>query len=52
MKNIIKKTYSKGISRYISLMGTALVLALVLLLVSCGAERSFKKGEKFLALGE
>lgn len=52
MKNIIKKTYSKGISRYIPLMGTALVLALVLLLVSCGAERSFKKGEKFLALGE
>ena len=52
MKNIIKKTYSKGISRYIPLMGTALVSALVLLLVSCGAERSFKKGEKFLALGE
>ena len=52
MKNIIKETYSKGISRYIPLMGTALVLALVLLLVSCGAERSFKKGEKFLALGE
>lgn len=52
MKNIIKKTYSKGISRYIPLMWTALVLALVLLLVSCGAERSFKKGEKFLALGE
>ena len=52
MKNIIKKTYSKGISRYIPLMGTALVSVLVLLLVSCGAERSFKKGEKFLALGE
>lgn len=52
MKNIIKKTYSKGISRYIPLMGTALVSAFVLLLVSCGAERSFKKGEKFLALGE
>lgn len=52
MKNIIKKTYSKGISRYIPLMGTALVSALILLLVSCGAERSFKKGEKFLALGE
>ena len=52
MKNIIKETYSKGISRYIPQMGTALVLALVLLLVSCGAERSFKKGEKFLALGE
>lgn len=52
MKNIIKKTYSKGISRYIPQMGTALVLALILLLVSCGAERSFKKGEKFLALGE
>lgn len=52
MKNIIKKTYSKGISRYIPLMGTALVSVLVLMLVSCGAERSFKKGEKFLALGE
>lgn len=52
MKNIIKKTYSKGISRYIPLMGTALVSALILMLVSCGAERSFKKGEKFLALGE
>lgn len=52
MKNIIKKTYSKGISRYIPLMGTALVSVFVLMLVSCGAERSFKKGEKFLALGE
>ena len=52
MKNIIKKTYSKGISRYIPLMGTALVSVLILMLVSCGAERSFKKGEKFLALGE
>ena len=52
MKNIIEETYSKGISRYIPLMGTALVLALILMLVSCGAERSFKKGEKFLALGE
>ena len=52
MKNIIKKTYSKGISRYIPQMGTALVLVLILMLVSCGAERSFKKGEKFLALGE
>ncbi len=52
MKNIIKETYSKGISRYIPLMGTALVSVLILMLVSCGAERSFKKGEKFLALGE
>lgn len=52
MKNIIKKTYSKGISRYLPLMGTALVSVLILMLVSCGAERSFKKGEKFLALGE
>lgn len=52
MKNIIKKTYSKGLSRYIPLMGTALVSVLILMLVSCGAERSFKKGEKFLALGE
>lgn len=52
MKNIIKKTYSKGISRYIPQMGTALVSVLILMLVSCGAERSFKKGEKFLALGE
>ena len=52
MKNIIKKTYSKGISRYLPQMGTALVLVLILMLVSCGAERSFKKGEKFLALGE
>ncbi len=52
MKNIIKKTYSKGISRYIPLMGRALVSVLILMLVSCGAERSFKKGEKFLALGE
>ena len=52
MKNIIKKTYSKGISRYMPLMGTALVSVLILMLVSCGAERSFKKGEKFLALGE
>ena len=52
MKNIIKNTYSKGISRYIPLMGTALVSVLILMLVSCGAERSFKKGEKFLALGE
>lgn len=52
MKNIIKKTYSKGISRYIPLMWTALVSVLILMLVSCGAERSFKKGEKFLALGE
>ena len=34
------------------LMGTALVSVLILMLVSCGAERSFKKGEKFLALGE
>ncbi|WP_298639074.1 OmpA family protein [uncultured Prevotella sp.] len=33
-------------------MGTALVSVLILMLVSCGAERSFKKGEKFLALGE
>lgn len=52
MKNIIKETYSKGISRYLPLMGTALVSVLILMLVSCGAERSFKKGEKFLALGE
>lgn len=52
MKNIIKETYSKGISRYIPQMGTALVSVLILMLVSCGAERSFKKGEKFLALGE
>ena len=52
MKNIIKKTYSKGISRYLPQMGTALVSVLILMLVSCGAERSFKKGEKFLALGE
>lgn len=52
MKNIIKETYSKGICRYIPLMGTALVSVLILMLVSCGAERSFKKGEKFLALGE
>ena len=27
-------------------------MVLILMLVSCGAERSFKKGEKFLALGE
>ena len=52
MKNIIKETYSKGISRYIPQMGTALVSVLILMLVSCGAERNFKKGEKFLALGE
>ena len=29
-----------------------MVSVFVLMLVSCGAERSFKKGEKFLALGE
>ena len=29
-----------------------MVSVLILMLVSCGAERSFKKGEKFLALGE
>ena len=52
MKNIIKNTYSRGISRYLPQMGTALASVLILMFVSCGAERSFKKGEKFLALGE
>ena len=35
-----------------TMRNTVLLLAAILLLASCGAERNFRRGEKYLALGE
>ena len=43
------KTYFTAPFRWV---GWGWMVAALLMLVSCGAERSFKKGEKYLALGE
>ncbi len=51
MKHTEHNTYGTGARHGRTAWAAALVLALMLL-ASCGAERSFKKGEKHLALGE
>ena len=46
----IKSDASSG--RYASFVCIVFMLGMLALFVSCGADRNFKKGEKYLALGE
>ena len=50
--NRADKTYGKTYLTPFHRTGWGLMIVALLVLVSCGAERSFKKGEKYLALGE
>lgn len=56
MNNISRKSKSNAMPRqpyhYPGLRMWAALAVLVAVLASCGADRNFKKGEKFLALGE
>lgn len=56
MNNISRKSKSNAMPRqphhYPGLRIWAALAVLVAVLASCGADRNFKKGEKFLALGE
>ena len=53
MNSISKKIQGKTHLCSLPTAGTVtLMLVFISLLISCGAERNFKKGEKFLALGE
>ncbi len=44
--------YNASFGRHAPLVCIALLLGVLTFLVSCGADRNFKKGEKYLALGE
>lgn len=50
--NRADKTYGKTYLAPFHRTGWGLMIVALLVIVSCGAERSFKKGEKYLALGE
>lgn len=50
--NRADKTYGKTYLAPFRRTGWGWMIVALLVLVSCGAERSFKKGEKYLALGE
>lgn len=50
--NRADKTYGKTYLAPFHRTGWGWMIVALLVLVSCGAERSFKKGEKYLALGE
>lgn len=56
MNNISRKSNNNAMPRqphhYPGLRMWAALAVLVAVLASCGADRNFKKGEKFLALGE